>query len=182
MQSKTLRIKLMRSAFLLAFLIKGLSAQACLSLSTAATAPGGAANLDLSLDFSSDTPPAAVQWTFQYPASAISSITVDDGPAVTAAGKAVICANGAAGYTCMVVGRNVNTISKGIIAKITVVLAPDARSAAIQLANTLAASVEGYFIPISGRGGIVTSANASEDGRLRPPLKRIGGLRCSITQ
>jgi hypothetical protein len=162
--------------------IPGLNAQICLTLSTAA-APSGTVSLELSLNSSaSDPPPAALQWTLQFPASTIRSLTVDDGPSVTAAGKTVICAPNANGYTCLAVGGNLNTIGNGVIAKITAALAPDATAATIQVVNPLAASPEGYFIPIAARGGTITTANVSSDRRLRPPFKRIAGIHCSPTQ
>ena len=76
---------------LLAFLIPGLKAQTCLSLSTAAITLGGTATLELALDSSSGTPPAALQWTFQYPSSGLVSLNAENGPAATAAGKTVMC-------------------------------------------------------------------------------------------
>jgi hypothetical protein len=168
---------------LLAFLLPDLKAQICLTLSTAAVEPGGTASLDLSLNASaSDPPPAALQWTLQFPSSAIRSLTVDDGPAVTTAGKTVICAPKTDGYTCLAVGGNLKTIGNGVIAKITAALAPDAATATIQVVNPLAASPEGYFIPITARGGIITTANVSSDRRLRPPLRRIAGVQCTRTQ
>ena len=167
---------------LFALLIPGLKAQICLTLSTA-TAPSGTASLELSLNSSaSDPTPAALQWNLQFPSSAIRSLAVDDGPSVTAAGKTVICAPNANGYTCLAVGGNLNTIGNGVIAKITAALAPDAAAATIQVVNPLAASPEGYFIPIAARGGIITTANVSSDRRLRPPLRRIAGIQCTRTQ
>jgi len=167
-----------RCFFLLAFLIQGLSGQTCLTLSTAAVTPGGTASLELSLDSSAESPVAALQWTLRFPSSAISSITVDDGPAVTAADKTVMCTSKAEGYVCMAVARNGNTIAKGVVAKLTAVLASDASNAVIEVVDPFAASPEGYFIPITARNGTVTTANVSRDRRLRPPLRRIAALQC----
>ena len=162
---------------LLAFLIHGLNAQTCLSLSTTAAAPGGTASLDLSLNSSSEMP-ASLQWTFQSPSSSISSLTVDNGPATTAAGKTVICTGNTTAYTCLVVGANAKTIANGVIAKVTASLSPDVTTAVIRISNPLGASAAGYFIPISSENGNVISANESADRKLRPPLRRIDGGRC----
>jgi hypothetical protein len=167
---------------LVALLIPGLNAQICLTLSSAASTPGESASLELSLDSSRETAPAALQWTLQYPPSAIRSLTVDDGPALTAASKTVMCTPNAAGYTCLAVGANARSIANGVIAKITAVLAPDTATAVIQVVNPLAASADGYFIPIVGRSGDITTANVSRDRRLRPPLRRIAGVQCRSTQ
>ena len=169
---------------LILILASGLRAQLCLNLPTAAVAPGeSSVSMDFSLDSSADAPlPASLQWTLQYPQSAIRSLTVDDGPAVTASGKTVMCNANADGYNCLAVGSNTKTISKGVIAKITVVLAPEAASATIQVLNPFAASPEGYFIPITTRVGTITTANVSPDRRLRPPLRRVVALQCRSTQ
>jgi hypothetical protein len=156
-----------------------LNAQACLSLSTAAAPSGSTASLELSLDSPADQRPAALQWTFRYTLSAIRSFTVDDGPVVTAAGKTVMCTPNAAGYMCIAVGAaNTTTIANGVVARITAVLSPEAGNAGIDLVNLLAASPEGYFIPLVARSGMVTTANVSPDRRLRPPLRRTLRSRC----
>ena len=171
-----------RSLHFFACLVHGLPAQNCLTLSTAVVSSGGTASLELSLNSSADTPPAALQWSLQYPLSAIRSLTVDVGSAVSAASKTVMCAPNAAGYTCLAVGANANAIANGVIAKITAVLAPEASSAVIQVVNPLAVSDAGYFIPISATSGSITTANVSPDRRLRPPFKRIAGVQCRPTQ
>jgi hypothetical protein len=168
---------------LILMLAPGLNAQICLGLTTVASASGGGSvSLDLSLDSLSNTPPAGLQWNLQYPASAIRSLEVDDGPAATAAGKTVICAPNANGYTCVAVGANAKTIPNGVVAKVTAILAPDVSNAVIQVVNPLAASAEGYYMPISARDGMITAANVSPDRRLRPPLRKIAAIRCEPTQ
>jgi hypothetical protein len=171
-----------RSLPVLVFLIHGLNAQPCLSLSTAAVAPGGTASLDLSLISPADTPPAVLQWTFQYPASTLLSLTVDDGPAVTAAGKTIMCAGSTTTYTCLAVGANAKTIANGVIAKVTAVLAPEVANAVLRILNPMGASAAGYFIPISASSGSIATANVSPDRRLRPPLRSIAGIQCRSTQ
>jgi hypothetical protein len=167
---------------LLAFLIPGLKAQTCLSLSTAAIAPGGTAILELALDPSSGTPPAALQWTFQYPSSGLVSLNVENGPAATAAGKTVMCNGSATAYTCLVVGANANTIPNGVVAKVTVVPAPDVTSTVIVIGNLFGASAAGDFIPVLSERGAVTRANVSPDRGLHPPLRRIAGIQCRSTR
>jgi hypothetical protein len=145
------------------FWTSGLGAQTCLVLSPATITPDRTAWLDLALYSSPGKAPAAVQWTFQYPSSSIGSLTVDDGPALTAAGKTAICSGNSAAYNCLAVGRNTKTIANGVIAKVTAVLAPGATAATLQIANPRAASAGGDRIPISWRIGPITGTNASSD-------------------
>jgi len=159
------------------FGISGLNAQTCLVLSPVVIAADGTASMDLSLYSSSGEPPAAVQWTFRYPASSISRLTVDDGPVLTSAGKTAICAGDAAAYNCLAVGGNAKAIANGVIAKVIAVLAPGVNTAAIQISNTLASSAAGYSIPISSRIMPVRGANVSSDCRLHPPPKGTAGSK-----
>jgi hypothetical protein len=152
----------------------GLAAQTCLVLSPATTSPDGAQSMNLSLYSSPGTPPAAVQWTFEYASSNIRSLTVDDGPMLTAAGKMTMCAGSAAAYKCLAVGVNTNTIPSGVIAKVTAVLAPGASAAAISISNFLAASAAGNLIPSSTKIVSATGVNISSDCRLHPPLRGSG--------
>ena len=146
---------------LLALVVHGLSGQIRLALTTTSVTPDGTASLDLSVNSPSSTPPAALQWNFQFLASSITNLTVSDGPVVTAASKGVICSSASASYTCLAVGVNANMINNGVIAKVTAILAPGATGASIQVTNPFAASPEGYFIPISASGADFSRAPAS---------------------
>lgn len=152
----------------------GLNAQTRLKLSPATITADGTALLDLSLYSSPGTEPAAVQWTFQYQSSSISSLTVDDGPMLTLAGKAAFCAGDASAYRCMAAGANMKTIASGVIAKVTAVLAPGASTATIQITNCLGASTAGSPIPISSIIIPATGAKASSDASLYPLKTSIG--------
>ena len=123
-------------------------AQTCLMLSQPTVTPDGKALLNLSLYSQPGAVPAALQWAFQYPSSGITSLSVDDGPSLTAAGKTSICNGDANGYTCLAVGANMNRIANGVIAEVTAVLAPGSPLPTIQIQNAQGASPEGYFLPI----------------------------------
>jgi hypothetical protein len=112
-----------------------LGAQTCLVLSPATITTDHTAWLDLALYSSPGSAPAAVQWTFQYRSSNISSLTVDDGPMLTSAGKTAICTGNAAATNCLAVGHNTKTVANGVIAKVTAVLAPGATTAPVQITN-----------------------------------------------
>lgn len=154
----------------------GLTAQTCLVLSPATINSDGTASLNLSLYSSHRTPPAAVQWTFQYSRSNISSLTVDDGPTLTLAGKTAICAGDSAAYNCVAVGLSETTIANGVMAKVIAVLAPGSGTATVGITNPLGASAAGNAIPIFSRVLSLPGAQASSDCRLRPPLgNSVGG-------
>src|SRR5215813_11831314 len=142
---------------ILAVLISGLNAQNCSTFSTNVSILGGANSVELSLESSADTPPTALQWTFRYPLPAVSSLTMDAGPAVTAVGKTVICAPNPAGSTCLAMGSNASTVGNGVIAKVTIVLVPEVVSAPFELINPLGASAAGYFAPVCVRGSVNTT-------------------------
>src|SRR5436190_8876854 len=66
-----------------------------LSLTPGSASPGASVTLNLSL-IAASAQPAGLQWTLQYPAPDITSITAVAGSSATAAGKAITCA-GASG-------------------------------------------------------------------------------------
>jgi hypothetical protein len=125
----------------------GLCAQTCMSLSPPVITADGTAKFDLSLYSPRGTAPSAVQWSFQYEASSISSLTVTDGPALQATMKTVMCDGDAAPHNCLAAGLNKKIIVDGVIAKVTAVLAPGAATAAIQITGLRAVSAEGIEIP-----------------------------------
>jgi len=156
--------------------ISGLSAQTCLVLSPSTLHQKNNGLFDLSLYAPNGKAPSAVQWTFQYPASSISSFNVDDGPVLNAAGKTAICAGDAAAYNCLVVGLNTKPIANGVIAKVAAVFAPGAGPAVLQLTNPRASSADGSLIPIVARiQSVPTTDLASDCGLLPRPKGPVGG-------
>lgn len=129
----------------------GLCAQTCLLLSPATITADGTAEFDLSLYSPRGTAPAAVQWSFQYEASSIGSLTVKDGPALNTSLKTTICDGAASAYNCLATGLNRRTITNGVIAKVAAVLAPGATAAVIQITNPNAASASGSPISVVAR-------------------------------
>ena len=152
-----------------------LSAQTCLVLSPATIKSDGTASLDLALYSVSGTRPVAVQWTLQYPSASVRRLAVDDGPALTDAGKTAFCAGDAAAYNCVTAGTAKKVIADGVIAKITAVLAPGAATAEILIKNTLGTSAPGNMIPISS---IVRppGSGAGDSSDCRPQPKEKGRL------
>jgi hypothetical protein len=134
--------------FLMALCAGALNAQTCLMVSRPEIATGGTAFMNLFLYSSSGAAPAAIGWTFEYSSSDITSLTVDDGPSLTAAGKTSICNSDPAAYNCLAIGANANTVGNGVIARLTAVVAPGAPSPIVHIKNPLGASPEGHFIAI----------------------------------
>lgn len=128
-----------------------LNAQTCLVLSSPVVNADGTSSLELSVYSSKPgDAPAALQWTFAYPSS-IRSLTVDDGPALLAARKTVICRQTPGAYNCLAVASNNQTIGNGVIAKVTATLAEGATTTGLQITNPVASSPEGFWIRVLAR-------------------------------
>jgi hypothetical protein len=152
------------------FWVNLVNAQTCMVLSPPTIAANGTVSLDLSLYSARGKEPAAVQWTFQYPASIIQTLTVGDGPALTSAGKTAMCFGDSAAYNCLAVGTNTKTIGNGIIAQLTVVLAPGFTTAPIVVDSPLGASTAGYLISVISR--VIPSPGPGVASDCRPQLQR----------
>lgn len=146
------------------------NAQTCMVLSPPTIAANGTASLDLSLYSERGGEPAAVQWTLQYPLSNIKNLKVDDGPALTSAGKTAMCTGDAAAYTCMMVGANTKTIANGIVAKLTAVLIPGATTATILIKSARGVSTAGYPIPVMTK--LISNPGADVSSECKPQLQK----------
>ena len=158
--------------YLVLFLwVSRVSAQSCLVLSPAASAANGTVTLELSLFSQFGKGPAAVQWTFQYSSSSIASLIVDDGPALTAAGKTAMCYGNAQAYNCLAAGSNANTIANGIIAKLTATLVPGTTATAISIHSVQGASPPGYFVTVRSHVLLTPASVTPLDCQSRPPRR-----------
>jgi hypothetical protein len=146
-----------------------LNAQTCLTLSPGRVKPGNTALLDLSLNTVSGEHPVAIQWTFQYPPASIGSVTVDDGPALKSTGKTVFCAGNAAAYRCLIAGANPNEIPDGVVARVTAKFTSSTRTATISIDHPLAASADGYPLPVRSKSGTITVVNGFAQRQPDPP-------------
>ena len=117
--------------------------------------PGGATALNLSLTSDPSNQPAALEWTFSYPTASVATLSVDAGPALSAAGKSVSCAAGANSYTCVAWGLNSNPISDGVVATLSLTLS-GSNSLPVAIGNSLGASLAGDEIAVTGTGGVVS--------------------------
>jgi hypothetical protein len=128
--------------------------------------------MELSLYSPRGSEPAAFQWTFQYDASNVAALSVEDGPSLASAGKTTMCAGGAAAYTCLIAGANRNAIANGIIAKVTATLGPDATRPNLSIKSPLGASPMGYLIAAASR--IMADAGAEGSPSCGPRMQKGG--------
>ena len=111
--------------------------------------------------------PAGLQWTLQYSAADVVSITAVAGPAAITAGKSLQCAavtsttitiggtSYSGLYTCILSGVNSNIIPNGIVAVTTIVLSNTVTGTYISITNALGASLAADAIAIASYGGTV---------------------------
>jgi len=132
--------------------------QVSLSLPAGSTTPGGSLTLNLALANSGGSQPTGVQWTLNYPAADISSVSVAAGSAATAASKTVSC-NSASGSTiCIVSGLNATAIASGPVASVTFQMAsnPNDTSVPVQVAVPTAAAGDGTSVAAVSSGSTIT--------------------------
>jgi len=111
------------------------------------------ANLILSSPAGSQ--PAGIQWTLTFPPEEVVSITaVAEGSAI-AAGKEIHCADAPGTYTCLLTGMNSTLIGDGVVAVLSVSLAPELTGTAFELVKTLGTSANGRNLGLTGIGGVV---------------------------
>jgi len=119
---------------------------------------GSSVTLNLSLTSPAGGEPAGIQWTLTYAPSNVVSITASAGASATAASKSISCNAGTGSYACLIAGPNSTAIQNGVVAVVTVTLAPGVTGVAVEVTNTLGASPNGTALPISGAGVTVTLA------------------------
>ena len=123
--------------------------QISLSLSSGSTAPGGTVSLSMDLALNGGIQPASLQWTLSYSQQDFASVQVSATPATTIAGKSISCTASAGSASCVLLGMNINPLSSGVLALVTLQVSPATghQSAAIDLANVVAASPQAAAIP-----------------------------------
>jgi hypothetical protein len=133
--------------------------QITLSLASASAVKGGTASLSLSMNAVSNQP-ADLQWTFSYPATDLTSVSVVAGPAAVAAGKTIACNGGSGSYSCMLFGPQSSTIAGGVVATATFTVSPTtvSPSSTIQVINGLGATLNDLPLSVTATGGQVAIA------------------------
>ena len=143
------------------FMAESVSAQTGnLSLSSGSATAAGVVTLPLSL--TGGAQPAAIQWTLLY-SSDISAVTVTDGPAVVNASKTTTCASSPGKTICLVAGLNQNSVVDGVLANVTLQLAPAVSGASVpvQIVGAAAASSLADAITVASTGATISVAGAT---------------------
>ncbi len=95
---------------------------------------------------------AALQWTLNSPAGDVASYSIAAGPAAASAEKSLQCVN----QTCLLAGINTFALSSGVVATVTLTLAPNATgNLVVQLSNPVEALSDGTAGSILAANGIV---------------------------
>ena len=126
-----------------------------LKLSSGSAVQGGSASLSLSLNALAGSAPSSLQWTLSYMTSDIASLTFTTGPALTAAGKWLNCRSGSGSARCLATSMDANPINSGVVAVITVKLAPitSAPTVLLSIGDVAGALAGGTPLTVSGTGG-----------------------------
>jgi hypothetical protein len=145
---------------------------AALTLGAGSDIPGATVAIGITLSTNTLAPLAGLQWTVSYPPTQVSGITVIDGAAATAAGKTVSCSGGPGVYRCIVAGANQNLISTGVVALLSIQIAPAAApgSFPLELSGLLGTSELGTPVAVAGANGLLTV--------LAPPVQ-LSSLDCA---
>lgn len=161
------------------FSLTCLSAQDSLSVGPGSAPPGGTAALNLTLNSPAGSEPMGVQWTFSYPSSSVSSITVTPAPGTNGS---VACAGSSGLYTC--VETSPTTMVNGPVAVATVQLSAAATgSVAVNLTNTYGALGSGSAVGLAGTGGSITVLSSASLGSLScspTSLTPPGSVSCTV--
>jgi hypothetical protein len=116
--------KLVRALFFIALSQSARAQTATLNLSSGTATRGGGISLNLDLTTTSGLMPSAMQWTLGYSATDISSISVNAGPAATAAGKSLLCNPSAGFIVCIIYGTNSNPMANGTVGVVNLGISP----------------------------------------------------------
>jgi hypothetical protein len=130
----------------------------------------GTISIDLTLSSPAGSEPAAIQWTVGFPASDVMWASVVPGPAAVSAGKSITCAIDFGAYTCVASGTNATIITNGVVASVTLTLAPGLTSTSTNLNQTIASNNLGASIGLAAAGGSV-GGGAGGSG---PPVSSLG--------
>ncbi len=127
-------------------------------VSSGSASPGATVTLDLSMDTSSGTSPASVQWTLTYPTTDFSSATVTPGSVAAGVGKSVTCTSVPGSSTCVLWGENSTAMPNGNVASVALVISPSTQdtSSQVQLSVPMAADGSGFPLTTAATGGTVT--------------------------
>ena len=131
--------------------------QEMVSINSSSAVPGGAASLNISLSNLGGVTSTQLQWTMNYPPSAIVNVAATAGPAAASAGKSILCSGGSGSTTCIAFGVNQSVVPDGVlaVASFTVSSNPSTSAVAIQVTNVVASNGAGQNVYAVGSGGAI---------------------------
>ena len=153
-------LKKSQIALIIGFLLLGRCAfgQApSLSLASGSALQGTSLSLNLSLSAAASAP-AGLQWTIGYSPTAVTSLSVTAGSALTAAGKTISCTAGVGTLVCLVSGSNDNAISSGVVAVMTANLSVSSTATldSLAMSGVFGALPNGTDADMTGTGGTIS--------------------------
>lgn len=155
-----------------------------LDLSHGSAVQGGSVSLTLALRTSAGHAPASLQWTLSYSTSDIASLSITAGPALTAAGKWLNCRSNAGLARCLATSMDASPIEGGVIAVVTVTLAPTASGSTVlvSIGDAAGAMAGGTLLTVSGSSGIISVLPTVSSVQCSPSriLSR-GTSTCTVT-
>ena len=156
-----------------------------LSASNVAGVPGGTSAFTVSLA-SGGAQPSGLEWTMNYSTSGITGLEVAVAGTAASANKTVACTPGSGTVTCILYGMNETVIPDGVVAQVSVSLAPTATAAntVIQFTNAAASDVTGSALAATATGPQVTLEALPIVSALActpTTITGAGSLTCTVT-
>src|SRR5262245_61888225 len=126
--------------------------QVSLQVSSTTATAGATVPITLSLNSSTGTPPAALQWDLAT-GTGIQAVNTTLGAAGSAGEKSLSCA----GLRCILAGINTNTIPNGVIAILNVTLSATASgNVPIQLGNIVGTAANASAMSVTSSPGTIS--------------------------
>ena len=151
---------------------------------TAVAGAAGSASITINSP-SSSSDPAALEWTLTYSASALSSMKLTAGAALTAAGKSLSCTNGTGQVRCIIWGANDTLIPNGILAAVNFAVSLSApASSALGLAGLTAVNAAAKTLAATASGATLTIHPAAKISKLAcsaTSIVSLGETTCTVT-
>jgi len=143
-------------------------AQLSLNIGSLLVTPGSPTSVNISVNSTSGTLPAVVQWTLHYSSTNVSGMSLQPGSAAVSAGKTLSCTSLTGSVSCVVWGMNKNTVPNGVLATANFNVSSTASSSTLQVTNAAAASAASSLITATGSTATLTVSSS-----------RLSNLQCS---
>jgi hypothetical protein len=147
---------------------------------------GGVGSASITINSpSSSSDPAALEWTLTYSTSALNSLKLTAGAALTAAGKSLSCASGTGQVRCIIWGSNETLIPNGILAAVSFAVSLSApASSTLGLTGLTAVSAAAKTLAATASGGTLAIRPAAKISKLAcsaTSIVSLGKTTCTVT-